>query len=102
MREVLVPPITLTTLGDLKARWGVSLQALIRRALALSASHRVSIGRCTPNSGCGAGGPMGRSRCRWSGLARSANWRNCCMASRLIIRRWRTRAGSPHAWSRIS
>ena len=32
MREVLVPPITLTTLADLKARWGVSLQALIRRA----------------------------------------------------------------------
>jgi Zn-dependent peptidase ImmA (M78 family)/DNA-binding XRE family transcriptional regulator len=35
MREVLVPPITLTTLADLKARWGVSLQALIRRALTL-------------------------------------------------------------------
>jgi Zn-dependent peptidase ImmA (M78 family) len=32
MREVLVPPITLTTLADLKTRWGVSLQALIRRA----------------------------------------------------------------------
>jgi Zn-dependent peptidase ImmA (M78 family)/transcriptional regulator with XRE-family HTH domain len=32
MREALVPPITLTTLADLKARWGVSLQALIRRA----------------------------------------------------------------------
>jgi Zn-dependent peptidase ImmA (M78 family)/transcriptional regulator with XRE-family HTH domain len=31
MRQVLVPPITLTTLADLKARWGVSLQALIRR-----------------------------------------------------------------------
>jgi Zn-dependent peptidase ImmA (M78 family)/transcriptional regulator with XRE-family HTH domain len=35
MREVLVPPITLTTLAELKARWGVSLQALIRRALTL-------------------------------------------------------------------
>jgi Zn-dependent peptidase ImmA (M78 family)/transcriptional regulator with XRE-family HTH domain len=35
MREVLVPPITLTTLADLKARWGVSLQALIRRARTL-------------------------------------------------------------------
>jgi Zn-dependent peptidase ImmA (M78 family)/transcriptional regulator with XRE-family HTH domain len=35
MRQVLVPPITLTTLADLKARWGVSLQALIRRALTL-------------------------------------------------------------------
>jgi Zn-dependent peptidase ImmA (M78 family)/DNA-binding XRE family transcriptional regulator len=35
MREALVPPITLTTLADLKARWGVSLQALIRRALTL-------------------------------------------------------------------
>jgi Zn-dependent peptidase ImmA (M78 family)/transcriptional regulator with XRE-family HTH domain len=35
MREVLVPPITLTTLADLKAGWGVSLQALIRRALTL-------------------------------------------------------------------
>jgi Zn-dependent peptidase ImmA (M78 family)/transcriptional regulator with XRE-family HTH domain len=35
MREVLVPPITLTTLADLKARWGVSPQALIRRALTL-------------------------------------------------------------------
>jgi Zn-dependent peptidase ImmA (M78 family)/transcriptional regulator with XRE-family HTH domain len=35
MRRVLVPPITLTTLADLKACWGVSLQALIRRALAL-------------------------------------------------------------------
>jgi Zn-dependent peptidase ImmA (M78 family) len=32
MRQVLVPPITLTTLADMKARWGVSLQALIRRA----------------------------------------------------------------------
>jgi Zn-dependent peptidase ImmA (M78 family)/DNA-binding XRE family transcriptional regulator len=32
MREVLVPPITLTTLADLKTCWGVSLQALIRRA----------------------------------------------------------------------
>ena len=35
MRKVLVPPITLTTLADLKARWGMSLQALIRRALVL-------------------------------------------------------------------
>jgi Zn-dependent peptidase ImmA (M78 family)/DNA-binding XRE family transcriptional regulator len=35
MREALVPPITLTTLADLKARWGVSLQALVRRALTL-------------------------------------------------------------------
>jgi Zn-dependent peptidase ImmA (M78 family)/transcriptional regulator with XRE-family HTH domain len=35
MRQALVPPITLTTLAELKARWGVSLQALIRRALAL-------------------------------------------------------------------
>jgi Zn-dependent peptidase ImmA (M78 family)/transcriptional regulator with XRE-family HTH domain len=32
MREALVPPITLTTLADLKVRWGASLQALIRRA----------------------------------------------------------------------
>jgi Zn-dependent peptidase ImmA (M78 family) len=32
MRAALVPLITLTTLADLKARWGVSLQALIRRA----------------------------------------------------------------------
>ena len=30
-----MPPITLTTLADLKARWGVSLQALIRRARTL-------------------------------------------------------------------
>jgi hypothetical protein len=35
MQRVLVPPITLTTLADLKARWGVSLQALIRRARTL-------------------------------------------------------------------
>jgi Zn-dependent peptidase ImmA (M78 family)/DNA-binding XRE family transcriptional regulator len=35
MRVALVPPITLTTLADLKTRWGVSLQALIRRALTL-------------------------------------------------------------------
>jgi Zn-dependent peptidase ImmA (M78 family)/transcriptional regulator with XRE-family HTH domain len=35
MRRVLVPPITLTTLADLKARWGVSLQALIQRARTL-------------------------------------------------------------------
>lgn len=36
MRQVLVPPpITLTTLADLKGRWGVSLQALIRRARTL-------------------------------------------------------------------
>ena len=32
MGGALAPPITLTTLADLKARWGVSLQALIRRA----------------------------------------------------------------------
>jgi Zn-dependent peptidase ImmA (M78 family)/DNA-binding XRE family transcriptional regulator len=32
MRQVFVLPITLTTLADLKAHWGVSLQALIRRA----------------------------------------------------------------------
>jgi Zn-dependent peptidase ImmA (M78 family)/DNA-binding XRE family transcriptional regulator len=32
MHAELVPPITLTTLADLKVRWGVSLQALIRRA----------------------------------------------------------------------
>jgi Zn-dependent peptidase ImmA (M78 family)/transcriptional regulator with XRE-family HTH domain len=31
MRAELAPPITLTTLADLKVRWGVSLQALIRR-----------------------------------------------------------------------
>jgi Zn-dependent peptidase ImmA (M78 family)/transcriptional regulator with XRE-family HTH domain len=37
MRAALVPPITLTTLADLKARWGVSLQALIRRAHTLEA-----------------------------------------------------------------
>jgi hypothetical protein len=35
MRQVLVPPITLTTLADLKEPWGVSLQALIRRARTL-------------------------------------------------------------------
>ena len=42
MRQALVPPITLTTLADRKARWGVSLQALIRRARTLgivSESH---------------------------------------------------------------
>jgi Zn-dependent peptidase ImmA (M78 family)/transcriptional regulator with XRE-family HTH domain len=42
MRTALVPPITLTTLANLKARWGVSLQALIRRARTLeiiSPSH---------------------------------------------------------------
>jgi Zn-dependent peptidase ImmA (M78 family)/transcriptional regulator with XRE-family HTH domain len=32
MRTALLPPITLTTLADLKVHWGVSLQALIRRA----------------------------------------------------------------------
>jgi Zn-dependent peptidase ImmA (M78 family) len=36
MREALVPPITLTTLADLKGTWGVSLQALIRRARTLA------------------------------------------------------------------
>ena len=35
MRDALGPPVTLTTLADLKARWGVSLQALIRRARTL-------------------------------------------------------------------
>jgi Zn-dependent peptidase ImmA (M78 family)/transcriptional regulator with XRE-family HTH domain len=35
MRAALVPPVTLTTLADLKVRWGVSLQALIRRARTL-------------------------------------------------------------------
>ena len=35
MRAELMPPITLTTLAALKARWGVSLQALIRRAQTL-------------------------------------------------------------------
>jgi hypothetical protein len=31
LREI-VPPVTLTTLADLKLRWGVSLQALVHRA----------------------------------------------------------------------
>jgi Zn-dependent peptidase ImmA (M78 family) len=35
MRAALGPPVTLTTLADLKAGWGVSLQALIRRARTL-------------------------------------------------------------------
>jgi Zn-dependent peptidase ImmA (M78 family)/DNA-binding XRE family transcriptional regulator len=35
MREALGHPIALTTLAALKARWGVSLQALIRRARTL-------------------------------------------------------------------
>jgi Zn-dependent peptidase ImmA (M78 family)/transcriptional regulator with XRE-family HTH domain len=35
MRQALAPPITLTTLADLKARWGVSVQALIQRARTL-------------------------------------------------------------------
>lgn len=32
MREEMVPPITLTGIADMKRRWGVSMQALIRRA----------------------------------------------------------------------
>jgi Zn-dependent peptidase ImmA (M78 family)/transcriptional regulator with XRE-family HTH domain len=35
MHEAFVPPVTLTTLADLKGHWGVSLQALIRRARTL-------------------------------------------------------------------
>ncbi|MEP7355107.1 MAG: XRE family transcriptional regulator [Acidobacteriota bacterium] len=35
MRQALRPPITLTVLAELKARWGVSIQALIRRAESL-------------------------------------------------------------------
>jgi Zn-dependent peptidase ImmA (M78 family)/DNA-binding XRE family transcriptional regulator len=35
MREQLVPPITLTTLAQMKPIWGVSIQAFIRRALDL-------------------------------------------------------------------
>lgn len=35
MRRDLHPPITLTVLAELKAKWGVSIQALIRRAEAL-------------------------------------------------------------------
>jgi len=32
MRRELLPPLTLTRLAELKARWGVSIQALVRRA----------------------------------------------------------------------
>jgi Zn-dependent peptidase ImmA (M78 family)/DNA-binding XRE family transcriptional regulator len=32
MREVITPPVTLTSLAPLKRLWGVSIQALIRRA----------------------------------------------------------------------
>jgi Zn-dependent peptidase ImmA (M78 family)/transcriptional regulator with XRE-family HTH domain len=32
MRHEIVPPVTLTTLGQLKPRWGVSIAALIERA----------------------------------------------------------------------
>lgn len=35
MREQLIPPITLTALAQMKPIWGVSIQALIRRALDL-------------------------------------------------------------------
>jgi Zn-dependent peptidase ImmA (M78 family)/transcriptional regulator with XRE-family HTH domain len=36
MHEQMIRPVTLTTLARLKARWGVSIQALIQRALALN------------------------------------------------------------------
>lgn len=36
MHQEMVPPLTLTTLARLKPRWGVSIQALIQRALALN------------------------------------------------------------------
>ncbi len=32
MRREIIPPVTLSTLAPLKLRWGVSLQALIRRS----------------------------------------------------------------------
>jgi Zn-dependent peptidase ImmA (M78 family)/transcriptional regulator with XRE-family HTH domain len=32
MRQEIIPPITLTSLAELKPRWGVSIQALARRA----------------------------------------------------------------------
>jgi Zn-dependent peptidase ImmA (M78 family)/DNA-binding XRE family transcriptional regulator len=35
MREELTSPVTLASLADLKPRWGVSIQALIRRAYSL-------------------------------------------------------------------
>jgi hypothetical protein len=38
MRQELKPPLTLTTIAPLKPRWGVSVQALIRRAFDLSIS----------------------------------------------------------------
>jgi transcriptional regulator with XRE-family HTH domain len=43
MREALVPPITLTTLADHQARWGVSLQALIRPGPDARAPHTESV-----------------------------------------------------------
>ena len=65
MREALVPPITLTTLADLKARWGVSLQALIRRAHTLDlitpsqywslSAQLGGTGLADPGTDCGAG-----------------------------------------------
>jgi Zn-dependent peptidase ImmA (M78 family)/transcriptional regulator with XRE-family HTH domain len=36
MQEELLPPVTINTLLELKERWGVSIQALIRRAYDLS------------------------------------------------------------------
>jgi Zn-dependent peptidase ImmA (M78 family) len=35
LRDEILPPITLMTMAQLKRRWGVSLQALVRRAKAL-------------------------------------------------------------------
>lgn len=35
MRKALIPPITLTSLADLKSKWGVAMQALIMRAFDL-------------------------------------------------------------------
>ena len=40
MRREMLPPLTLTTLAELKSRWGVSIQALIMRAFSLALLSR--------------------------------------------------------------
>jgi len=101
MREVLGPD-HLTTLADLKAHWGVSLQALIRRARTLELITRQSLsGALCPTGGPGLAGQE-PSQCPWSDPGRSGNWRNCCMASRLTTHSSRRRPASTTLPARIS
>jgi len=99
--RVLVPPITLTTLADLKAHWGCRSRPHPAGTDA-GAHHPQSLSGALCQLGARGWAGQEPSQCPWSDPGRSGNWRNCCMASRLTTHSSRRRPASTHASCRIS